>query len=136
MELRVICYIAKARAGCAFDKGQEMTSLIRFSLTIAVVVVIPVSAFSQQIGDARRGLEVASAICSKCHAITQYQPASPNARAPRFEDVANSSGMTAIALTAWLQTSHPTMPNIKLTDAETRDVIQYILSLKSTAPKP
>jgi hypothetical protein len=56
---------------------------------------------------------------------------SPLPEAPRFEDVANISGMTAIALTVWFQTSHPTMPNIIMKDEEMRDVIQYILSLKN-----
>ena len=39
--------------------------------------------------------------------------------------------LSAITLTAWLQTLHPTMPNIVMTDAEMRNVIQYILSLKN-----
>jgi mono/diheme cytochrome c family protein len=96
---------------------------------------IPVCAISQQLGDTEKGLQLASTVCSKCHAVSADQPASPVAQAPRFEDVANSPGMTAIALTAWLQTSHPTMPNIKLTDAEMRDVIQYILSLREKPQK-
>jgi hypothetical protein len=38
--------------------------------------------------------------------------------------------MTAIALSAALNTSHPTMPNIMLEAAERADIIAYILSLK------
>jgi hypothetical protein len=38
--------------------------------------------------------------------------------------------MTGTALTVWMQTSHPTMPNIVLTKQETLDVVAYILSLK------
>jgi len=86
---------------------------------------------SQQIGDATKGHEYASEFCSECHAVGHSQPLSPLRKAPRFVDVANTRGMTAITLTAWLQTSHPTMPNIIMTDAEMRNVIQYILSLKS-----
>jgi hypothetical protein len=44
--------------------------------------------------------------------------------------VANTAGMTANALAAWLQSSHPTMPDIRLTDEEMRNVIGYILSLR------
>jgi mono/diheme cytochrome c family protein len=87
---------------------------------------------AQEIGDAEKGRTFAIEVCSGCHAVLPEQPFSPVAEAPRFEDVANTSGMTAIALTAWFQTSHPTMPNIRLTDEETRNVIQYILSLKSS----
>ena len=38
--------------------------------------------------------------------------------------------MTGTALTVWLRTSHPTMPNLQLTPAETADVIAYIESLR------
>jgi hypothetical protein len=60
------------------------------------------------------------------------QTASPNASAPSFQQVADTPGMTTTALTVWLQTSHPTMPNIQLTQAEKRDVIAYIVSLRTT----
>jgi hypothetical protein len=56
--------------------------------------------------------------------------ASPEHTAPRFKDVANTSGMTATALTVWLQTSHPTMPNIILEPNDMSNVVAYILSLK------
>lgn len=93
--------------------------------------LIPAPAMSQQIGDAEKGLQYAVEFCTQCHAVRPAQPRSPLPEAPRFEDVANAPGMTAISLTAWFQTSHPTMPNIVMTDAQTRDVIQYILSLKN-----
>jgi mono/diheme cytochrome c family protein len=92
---------------------------------------LPTTAASQQIGDAEKGMDYASEICSGCHAVHPGQPASPVPQAPRFEDIANTPGMTAIALTAWFQTSHPTMPNIRITEADTRNVIQYILNLKN-----
>jgi hypothetical protein len=50
--------------------------------------------------------------------------------APRFEDIANTPGMTAIALAAWFRTSHETMPNVVVKDADMANVIQYIISLK------
>jgi cytochrome c len=92
--------------------------------------VISWPAASQEIGDPAKGLQFAMAVCSVCHAVTPEQPHSRLPQAPRFVDVANTSGMTANALTTWLQTSHPTMPNIILTDEEMRNVIQYIVSLK------
>ena len=58
------------------------------------------------------------------------EDASPEHTAPRFKDVANTSGMTATALTVWLQTSHPTMPNIILEPNDMSNVVAYILSLK------
>ena len=51
-----------------------------------------------------------------------------------FEDVANTPGVTEMALYAWLTTSHPTMPDIVLDKDELRDVVAYILSLKKDRP--
>ena len=44
--------------------------------------------------------------------------------------IASIPGMTAIALSATLNTSHRTMPNIVLAAEEQADLIAYILSLK------
>ncbi len=38
--------------------------------------------------------------------------------------------MTSIALTAALRTSHRTMPNLVLSDDETKNVVAYLLGLK------
>jgi mono/diheme cytochrome c family protein len=104
---------------------------IAASLTIGMLnVVLPPAAFGQDIGDPQKGFKYARDVCSPCHAIAAEQPDSPVAEAPRFEDIANTSGRTATAIIAWFQTSHPTMPNVILTDEQTRDIVQYILSLK------
>jgi hypothetical protein len=39
---------------------------------------------------------------------------SPNPRAPRFEAVAATSSITAVALNAFLHTFHAAMPNLVL----------------------
>jgi hypothetical protein len=54
----------------------------------------------------------------------------PNADAPPFQVIAEMPSMTGMALTVWLRTSHPTMPNLQLTPTETADVIAYIHSLR------
>jgi hypothetical protein len=45
-------------------------------------------------------------------------------------DVAASPGLTAIAIRVWLQSPHPTMPNIRLNDTEKDNIVAYLLSLK------
>jgi hypothetical protein len=55
---------------------------------------------------------------------------SPNANAPTFEAIAKIPGMTIMALSAALQTSHRTMPNIVIKGDDRVNVIAYILSLK------
>ena len=96
-------------------------------LSLILLFAGPVAA--QEVGDPRAGATYAKQYCAKCHAIAD-EDASPESRAPRFKDVANTSGMTATALTVWLQTSHPTMPNIILAPNDMSNVVAYILSLK------
>ena len=53
-------------------------------------------------------------------------------RKPRpSKSVANTPGMTELALTVWLQSSHPTMPNIVLKQDDLRNVVAYIRSLET-----
>ena len=51
-------------------------------------------------------------------------------KATRFREVADRPGMTRTALAVWMQTSHPTMPNIIVEKNDMLNVIAYILSLK------
>ena len=85
---------------------------------------------AQEIGQPGRGLALAQRLCSQCHAVRKEQAQSPNENAPRFQVIASVPGMTSIALSAALNTSHRTMPNIMLQADEQADVIAYILSLK------
>lgn len=84
----------------------------------------------EDVGDPNAGFVVASEICGSCHAITRAQSMQPVLEGPRFDDVADTPGMTAMALFAWMRTSHPTMPNIVLAPEDLRNVVAYILSLK------
>jgi mono/diheme cytochrome c family protein len=101
-------------------------------LTLASLATLAAAGARAQedVGDPEAGFAVASEICASCHAITREQSMSPILEAPRFEDVANTPGMTAMALFAWMTTSHPTMPNIILEPEDLRNVVAYILSLK------
>ena len=85
---------------------------------------------AQEIGQPRRGFVLAQRLCAECHAVQKEYARSPNANAPRFEAIASTPGMTAIALSAALNTSHHSMPNILLGPEEQADIIAYILSLK------
>jgi mono/diheme cytochrome c family protein len=82
-----------------------------------------------EIGDPQAGFDYARANCAGCHALSQ-EP-TPNPKAPRFRDVANTPGMTPTAIRVWLQNAnHPTMPNIVIEGQNLRDLTAYILSLK------
>ena len=85
---------------------------------------------TQEIGQASHGLALAERLCAQCHAVKKQKEASPNRDAPPFGEIASTPGMTSIALSAALQTSHASMPNIMLEAEERADIIAYIISLK------
>jgi mono/diheme cytochrome c family protein len=94
----------------------------------AIAGAVPGNA--QSAGDAAKGRAFAQQICSECHNIEKGQRPSPNGLAPNFETIARTPGLTAIALTAALRTSHRTMPNIIIPDDDLRNVVAYVLSLQ------
>ena len=101
-----------------------------FAAVVAVFCALP--AFAAEKGDAKAGLEFAMEFCSSCHAVAGGY--SPLAAATPFKEVADRPGMTGTALAVFLQTSHPTMPNLILDKQDMLDVIAYIQSLKEDHP--
>jgi cytochrome c len=100
-------------------------------LAAAIASAVPMAqSMAQDIGQPGRGLELARQLCAQCHAVETRQARSPNDNAPRFEAVAAIPGMTAMALSVALNTSHRSMPNIVLAGDDRSDIIAYILSLK------
>jgi mono/diheme cytochrome c family protein len=99
-------------------------------LAFFVLVAGPETVRAQDVGALLKGGEIAQQICAECHAVQKGQRRSPNAQAPTFETVATTPGMTTIALTVVLRTSHRAMPNIVLTDDDLRNVVAYILNLQ------
>jgi mono/diheme cytochrome c family protein len=96
-------------------------------------IVVGAAVGSQQAyaqGDLQQGRALAQQVCAECHAVGPADALSPNARAPRFEAVAATPGMTATALNVFLHTSHRAMPNLILTADQTSGIIAYILSLQ------
>lgn len=87
-------------------------------------------AAAQELGDAVTGERLAQELCAECHAIRPDQILIPDADATHFADTASKPGMTTRALRVWLQSSHPTMPNIVLGPQETDDLVAFIMSLK------
>ena len=83
-------------------------------IMLAAAVALSMPAQAQEAGQASRGLALAQRLCAECHAIQKEYARSPNANAPRFRAIASTPGMTAIALSAALNTSHRSMPNIIL----------------------
>jgi mono/diheme cytochrome c family protein len=99
-------------------------------VALAVTLLVPTPILAQDADDVGHGREIAQTICVACHVVAKGQLVSPNSEAPPFPVLASTPGMTTVALTAALLTSHQRMPNIILQPDERRDVIAYILSLK------
>ncbi len=97
---------------------------------LAGALISSASAVAQEIASRGRGLVVARQLCAECHAVENNTAPSPNADAPTFPAIAAVPGMTALALTAALNTSHRAMPNILLPPEEQANLVTYILSLK------
>ncbi len=100
----------------------------RLLITLALATVAT-AALAQE-GDPKKGAEFAEKNCTGCHAVRPGQNASPLHTAPSFTAVANSPGMTSIALTAFFRTSHKNMPNFIIASKDIEDINAYILSLK------
>jgi mono/diheme cytochrome c family protein len=98
-------------------------------LAAMVTFGLPDDATAQD-ADVAAGKAYATEVCAACHAVQQGEMMSPLMEAPAFQEVADTPGMTELALSVWLQSSHPTMPNIVLEQDDLRNVVAYIRSLK------
>jgi len=107
-----------------------MKSLLTLGFVALALTTGASLASAQELGDARAGAVYAEGVCAECHGVKKGQRVSPHERAPAFEVVANSRGMTQMALRVWFQSPHPSMPNLMLTEKQSDDMIAYILSLK------
>jgi mono/diheme cytochrome c family protein len=87
-------------------------------------------AAAQEMGDAEAGFRYADQVCGECHAVRAGESKSPHTQAPSFEIVADTSGMTGMALRVWFRTAHRSMPSLVLSKENTDNVIAYILTLK------
>lgn len=103
----------------------------RFCIAILAFAALTTHAAAQNLGDAKQGSLLARSVCAQCHGVRAGELRSPNPMAPNFTSIATTLGMTDRALRVWLQSSHPTMPNIILTNNERDDVVAYIMSLRS-----
>ena len=82
-------------------------------------------AFGQRVGDPAAGKQLAEATCLGCHWAQNTSH-----KAPAFSAIAVMPSTTAKSLEVFLRTSHPTMPNLILSDTDRGDLIAYILSLR------
>jgi cytochrome c len=116
-----------AERGKARRLAMKHVLLVALSSGIAFTAAAGAMA-AEEAEDPQAGFDYARTYCATCHGISAEK--SPLPQAPRFRKVADQPGITATALQVWMQTSHPTMPNLIVAPKDMRNVIAYILSLK------
>lgn len=102
---------------------------LRLSLALAVTL-LPMSAAAQEQGTPEHGLDFARKVCAECHLVADEAGLSPRSGVKTFKEIANTPGMSAMAIGAWMQSEHEHMPHIVLAPGDLNDVISYIVSLK------
>ncbi|MEM8587953.1 MAG: cytochrome c [Pseudomonadota bacterium] len=113
------------------------TRILQTGIVAASLTGVAPASVAQISGDPEAGQTVAVQQCAQCHAVLPGEGVLVNpdplpfdgAGALAFEDIANTPGVTAMALSAWMTSIHPTMPQILLSEDDLNDVIAYILSL-------
>jgi len=103
---------------------------VRRAVVFAGVLAAATCNAKAQEGNVAAGHAFAREACKACHVVEPTRLPRRFEIGPAFRDIANTPGMTTTALTAFLTTSHPKMPNLILTPKEIADVTAYILSLR------
>ena len=99
------------------------------SLFIAAALAVPVEALAQPDNRHSLGRQVAIELCSSCHRVTEGQPRAGQNIASFFA-IANLPSTTALSLKVFLRSNHKGMPNLIVSESDSNNLIDYILSLK------
>ena len=103
---------------------------MRACFAAGIFTAIATAAGAVEVGDPEKGFDYAVENCADCHAIKSGEIESPNLAAPGFSEIADTPGISELALLSFFQTEHPTMPNLVVESSDARDLIAYILNLK------
>jgi hypothetical protein len=77
------------------------------------------------------GLVYAEKACSACDAVASGLTRSPDPKAPTFQSIANTPGMTGMALNVWLHSSqHRDMPYVSVQEDKLEVLSEHLRSLK------
>lgn len=120
--------MAAAPRGNLTQWDPVMARLIGLAI-LAASCAAAAGAHAVETGSIPQGQDLARGACSECHAVENNDAFSPMFPAPAFRDVAETSGMTATALSVALRTLHRDMPAFILKPDEINDLTAYILSL-------
>jgi mono/diheme cytochrome c family protein len=100
-----------------------------------LMMVTGASAFAanDSVGNPGFGKGLANPLCGDCHIVSPDQQFSGGRLGPNLVERARDPGITELALRSYMQTTHPVMPNIMLSQQQTDDIIAYLLTFKGSA---
>ena len=81
--------------------------------------------------DLTRGQELAANMCSFCHDVTRDQSGQTLDETPSFVKIASKPYQSPEAVAESIIFPHPDMPKVSFTATDLRDIIAYIMSLKT-----
>ena len=106
-----------------------MRHIAFLSLFIAAALAVPVEALAQPGSSHSLGRQVAIELCSSCHRVTAG-PRLSGQNVASFFAIANLPSTTALSLKVFLRSNHKGMPNLIVSESDSDELIDYILSLK------
>lgn len=106
-----------------------MRHIAFLSLFVAAAFAVPGETFAQPDNGHSLGRQVAIELCSSCHRVTEGQPR-PGENVASFFAIANLPSTTALSLKVFLRSNHKGMPNLIVSESDSKELIDYILSLK------
>ena len=104
---------------------------MRWLAAVPLLLVAAPTAQAVELGDPARGLAYARVNCAECHAVEPTEIVGPFEEVPTFREIANTPGISELALVSFFQTPHPTMPDIVVPSADIRDLIAYFATLRN-----
>jgi mono/diheme cytochrome c family protein len=115
-----------------------MVMIRRWTRRLAIVLMatlVASPAFAQSVvSDPGRGRELAESLCSTCHIVDASPGNIAKSDISSFYSIANKPDQSQERLAGAIIFPHPAMPKVSFTNAELRDVITYIMSLKVQMP--
>jgi mono/diheme cytochrome c family protein len=106
-----------------------MRNIAFLSLFIAAALAVPVEVLAQPDNRHSLGRQVAIELCSSCHQVAEER-SQPRQNVASFFAIANLPSTTALSLKVFLRSNHKGMPNLIVSESDSDDLIDYILSLK------
>ena len=128
--MRLMAFVRRSEVPFNARRRGKRTSPIT-NIALAALLAMSSVAQAEEAGHVEAGHAYAKKVCTECHAVERGETEILNP--PSFQNVANSPGITERALAVWLRNPHPNMPDFILDEADMKNVIAYIMSLKSAS---